>query len=299
MSRKRARSDHSRARSASKGTREPLLALRARPFRPEVPMFRSVLALVGLLVALCGTGLFVGISIVVWSLRTEAMRHADFLADKASGVADAADRAVLFVREVLDKAGAELVAARTAAAVRVPEPVSPLLSMTARRASEELAGSVDRAHGAVLTASDAVVVAGAALEVFKDNPDLRQLFRIDPEQVSTTRQALEAVAGELRQARGILRPLVAGESPTVEQLNAVDATLGQVRRFTDEAAAVVDSARARIAEVRRGVDMWAWRAAMAATLVCALGAVGQAFMARSCWQFLRPRTPATSRGAQQ
>ena len=50
-------------------------------------------------------------------------------------------------------------------------------------------------------------------------------------------------------------------------------------------------ARSKVNDTKRAVDIWAYRLALATTLICALATAGQLFMVRFCWRTLR-RLPA-------
>jgi hypothetical protein len=251
-------------------------------------MIRSALSLAGLLVACAGAGLFVAIGIYAWTLKAEVNQQTTALTARANEAGDAADHAIKFVREVIGQAEKDLTKARGHASDTPTRPVNPLEQMFARRASTELAGSVERAHGAVVTASDAVKVAQAALEVFHDDENLRQFFGVRPDQLTATQSALGNVSGELRQAKSVLGvPVGAGDPLTTEQLNAVDGALKQASGFTDELAKVVTTARGRVNDAKTTVDQWSWRVAIATSLISALAAVGQVFMVRFFWRRLR------------
>jgi hydrogenase maturation protease len=245
-------------------------------------MMRKLLALVGLVIACGGIGLFIALAVYVWSLKSEVNQQAGTLANRAHRAGDEADRAIAFVRDVIDQAGRDLEYARKQTVPKPRKPVSVFEMALAQSASKRLAGSVDRAHGAVVTASDAVVVAEAALRVFDKSEELQQLFGVQPSQVDATKTTLDKASSELRQAQSAL-----GGAPTLEQLNAVDNALGQAVGFTDEMARVVEIARGRVDATRTSVDRWSWRIAIATTLMSALAAVGQLFMARYCWRTLR------------
>src|SRR5215212_6189356 len=117
--------------------------------------FRRVFAVVGLLVSVAGFAGFVTAVGGAWWAKAETDRRTDALATKAHNAVSAADRAVVFVHGVLDKGEEELRHARKEPA----EPVNPFLQLTARRAAESLPASVDQVSAAVVTASDAAVVA--------------------------------------------------------------------------------------------------------------------------------------------
>lgn len=241
-------------------------------------MIRSLLSMIGLIVACAGIGLFVALGIYVWTLKAELNQQASTLSKRANDAGDEADRAIAFVRDVISNAEKDL----KNASEQPAKPASFFEQIAARKASQQLAGSVDRARGAVVTASDTVVVAEAALRVFDDNPELKRLLGIQPGQVDAATTVLGNVSGELRQAQSVL-----GGAPTPEQLNSVDRALGQASRFTDDLARVVTTVRGRVDETKSMVDRWAWRIALATTLMCSLAAIGQVFLARFCWRTLR------------
>jgi hydrogenase maturation protease len=245
-------------------------------------MARKLVSLVCLVVGCGGIGLFVALSVYVWSLKTEVNQQTETLAVKAHKAGDEADRAVAFVRDVIAQAGRDLEYTRRQTQPRPRKPISVFEMALAQSASKRLAGSVDRAHGAVVTASDAVVVAEAALRVFNKSEELQQLFGIQPSQFDATKTTLDKASSELRQAQSAL-----GGPPTPEQLNAVDNALDQAEGFTNEMSRVVEIARARVDTTRANVDRWSWRITIATTVVSALAAVGQFFMARYFWRTLR------------
>ncbi len=250
-------------------------------------MLRPALSLFGLLVACAGLGLFVAIGVYSWTLKAEVNRQTAVLAERANTAGDAADHAVRFVGEVIDQADKDLAGARSRAGDPPRRPINPFVQVAARQASQDLAGSVERAHVAVVTASDAVKVAQSALKVFEDSDEIKHLFNVHPEQMDATRSTLGNVAGELRQAQTVIGTVPGADDPTPEQLNAVGSALEQARTFTDELAKVVTTARSRVNDVKTTVDRWTLRVALATTLVCALAAVGQVFLARFCWRRYR------------
>lgn len=253
-------------------------------------MARSFLALAGLLLAFAGSAAFVAAGVWVWKLKAEVNLQADYIAGRADAAGDAADHAIGFVGEVIDRARKDLGVAR--AQVAVPAPVNPFLQMSARQASLQLAGSVERALGAVVAASDAVVVIDAVLDVVSENPQLEKLFGVHPDQLHATRGTLVSVADQLHGARRVLGvPVDAGSAATAEQLDAVDQALRMADDFRKEMDRVVKDARDRVDGAKRTADLWAWRAAWGTTAVCAVGLLGQFFTARFCWRKLR-RLPA-------
>ena len=118
--------------------------------------------------------------------------------------------------------------------------------MTARQASQQLAGSIERPLGAVVTASDAVVVIDAALDVVGDYPELENSSASIPTRSRQTRGTLVSVARELRRrtTSSAFRSRPA-RSPTAEQLDAVDAALQDGGRVPGEMSAGRDSSTRR------------------------------------------------------
>ncbi|MDY3552089.1 hypothetical protein R5W24_001169 [Gemmata sp. JC717] len=249
---------------------------------------RSVFAAAGLLVSLAGLSVFASSAAGVWWAKAEAGRHAASLAGRVNAAADAADHGIGFVREVLAQAEQDLARARASTAAVPAEPVNPLVRFGARHASQELAGSVDRATAAVATASDAVVVANTALELFDKDSTLQNWFRVRPEQLEQTRVDLNAATRDLKKARTVLGiPVAPGGAPTADQLNTIEAGLTQARELTDRMGAAVTATRAKVADTRRQVETWVRRVAIGVTALGVLGAAGQFFAARFCWRVLR------------
>lgn len=252
-------------------------------------MSRRLLSITGLIIALAGTGVFIAIGVQVWTIKAEVNRQTAELAGRANGAADAADRAINFVGEVVTLAKDEL--ANTRKQTNVPEPVkvNPFVQMAARQASIDLTGSIDRALGAVVTASDTVVVAETVLEMASADPRLEKVFGVHPDQIHQTRTALATVSGELRQARSILGVPISpgGDLPSAEQLDAVDNALRMADEFRAEMGRIVGVARGRVNETRQLIDLWAWRLSLTVTVLCVWGAVGQFFVARFCMRKLQ------------
>jgi hydrogenase maturation protease len=250
-------------------------------------MARRFLSLVGVLVALAGTGVFVFVAVKVWHVKADVNRQARYLVAKAHSAGDATDRAIGFVREILAKAKSDLAIASVRPATGAAGAVSPILHLTAAHASRELLGSVERAQGAVLAAADAVVVADAALDVASGDdyfPELDKLFGLSPEHLKQSRSALVSISGELQSARGIL-----GTAPanlTVDQLSAVNAALDQANDLTNRLSDVVKMARARVNGAKAEVDLWAVWLSYAVTALAAVAAIGQLFMLRFCMRKL-------------
>jgi hydrogenase maturation protease len=251
--------------------------------------FRRVFATIGLFVSLAGFIVFTSAAVVVWWVRAETNRRTDDLVVKAHGAISAADTTVTFVHQVIDQGQADLKEARKQKPAAPQEPVNPFLQLTARKASESLAGSVERANTAVRAASDAAVVAEAAVHVFSDDSQMSELknwLGIKPEQLHQTRNQLNRASSELNQVKTVLGvPL--GEGPTEEQLQMVETAFGQARELTNQMGKVVSTARTRVDETKRTIDLWALRVALIITVAGVVGAVGQFFMARFCVRVLR------------
>lgn len=254
-------------------------------------MFRKLLLITGLLLGIAGFGLFAATGWYVWAIKAEVNRQGDSLATKANATADAADHALGFVRDVIGRAEAELSTAREQPfpSGRPRAPVNFAVQIAAIRASQDLVGSVERAQGAVLAASDAVVVVNAALNVAGNYPELSQLFGFTPEQIGATQSTLGSVADELQHAKGILSISPELSQLTPEQLYAIDDTLGRVKGLTAQMAEVVNNIRTRVNETRASVEAWSRWIAIGVTFASALGALGQVFLARFCWRKLRHR----------
>jgi hypothetical protein len=67
----------------------------------------------------------------------------------------------------------------------------------------------------------------------------------------------------------------------------VEAALVQARDFNEKMGQVVTDARERLEFLKHTVDVWTLRLALGTTALCAVGALGQLFMARACWRGLR------------
>ncbi len=250
-------------------------------------VIRNLLAVVGLLVALASFAVFVAATISVWQMKVEVNRQTDALAIRAHAAVDAADHAVAFVSDVVTQAEGDLKKAR-AATPPSQEPVNPFVQLGARKASENLAGSVERANAAVVTASDAVVVAETALKLFGEDEQLKSWFGVKPEQLVQTKTDLGSASRELTNVRTILGiPISDGAPPSAEQLMTVESALTQARSLTNQMNNAVTTTRTRVNETKREVDKWVLRIAVGVTVVGVIAAFGQFFMARFCWRVLR------------
>jgi hypothetical protein len=248
-----------------------------------------LLAVLGLVVAVVGFVGFISAIVSVWKLKTEVNQRTDVLAGRAHVAINAADHAVEFVREVITQSQTDLTETRRRQSAAPQQPVNPFLQLSARRASENLVGSVERANAAVITASDAAVVAEAALNVFGEEgqmSDLKAWLGVKPEQLAQTRTDLGTATRELKSVRTVLGVPVDCQL-TAEQLVTVESALNQAAGFTEQMGKVVATARTQVDETKRTVDLWVLRVALGVTLVGVLGAAGQFFMARFCWRVLR------------
>lgn len=255
-------------------------------------IIRTTLTVAGLAVSVAGCITFATAAVVVWKAKAEVDRRTDALATKANTAVNATGRAVKFVSEVVTQGEKDLKATRANPPPPVTrKPVSPFERLAARRASENLAGSVERANAAIVTASDAVEVAQSALNLFEsDEPveGFKTWLGVKPEQLTQTRTELGTASRELKNVRTILGvPISDGAHPTADELRTVESALQQARSLTDQMERVVDKARDRVNETKRTVDLWVQRIAVGVTVVGVLGALGQFFMARFCWRVLR------------
>ena len=246
----------------------------------------------GLVVSVSGFVGFIALAIGAWPARTEANRRTDDLARRAHAAVNPADRAIAFVRQVITVADADLADARQgASAAPPPTAFNPFAMLAARKASESLVGSVERATTAVTTASEAAVVAESALELFDQDEELQRWIGVRPEQLAQARTGLESASRELGRARTLFGPVPEGQRPTEEQLGMVKSALDQARDFTDRMDKAVATVRTRVDETKTLADLWVLRIAIAVTALSSLAAVGQFFMVRFCWRVLR-RKPA-------
>jgi hypothetical protein len=248
---------------------------------------RRVFSALGLIVALAGIGVFVGTAVTAWRVKAEVIQRTDDLVVQARTAVDAGDHAVSFVREVINRADQDLNATRQTMAMAPREPANPFLRLTAQRASQNLAGSVERASAALVAASDAVVVGESALQLLGQDELVKKWLGVKPEQLAQSRAGLGTASNELQRVRTVLGIPVEGAQPTPEQLVTVEAALGQARDFTEQMGRVVADARKQIEDLKQAVDQWALRVALGVSALCALATVGQLFMLRSCWRGLR------------
>jgi hypothetical protein len=256
-------------------------------------MIRSAVAYLGILFAVLAATVFVTLGVWVWSLKADANQQCESFAERANSTLDKAENANKFVRNIIGNAERDLLLTRYKAVEHVPSPtIDPIFRLTAQKASEDLAGSVERAHNAVVLASEAVVVADAALDVVGGEPKLKEMLGVRPEELDATRSALGNVTTELQKARDVLgvTPTVPGSGPTDEQLSAVDNALGRARAFTNEVEQVVSSTRERMNDTKQKVDLWAWRSAVGMSILSGIGFCGQLFTINFFWRLRRGRS---------
>ena len=253
-------------------------------------MIRSAFALVGLILAFAGMGLFIAIGIWIWSVKAEVNRQTEALSGRANKTLDSAHDAIEVVREIIEKAENDLAATRLEMLTQAPPAINPVIRSAARGASQNLAGSVEQAHGAIVIASEAVVVADAALNVVGDDLELKKMFNLKPEQLDATRTALGKVSFRICSRPKTFSDLL----PTLRMIPDLRAVVRggrcgsvQARGFTDEVCKVVESTRTRVNETKQKVDLWAWRGAVGTSTIAAFGVLGQFFMARFFWRLLR------------
>src|SRR4051794_6259685 len=115
-------------------------------------MLHKSLAAAGIAFACVSSGLFVAAGVVVWKVRAEVDRQTVYVVAQAHTAGKAADDAVEFVGKVIGQAQTDLNDTRKHVADPEPARVNPIVRMSARQASVNLAGSVERALGAIVAA---------------------------------------------------------------------------------------------------------------------------------------------------
>ncbi len=249
---------------------------------------RRISAAAGLTVALVGFTVFATSAYATWRVKAEVNQRTDDLASNADKAVDSADHAINFVRDVLNASENDLRDARQQPREMPSATVNPFVRIGARQTAQRLAGSVQRADAAVTAASDAVIVAQKAIDLFGQDEQLKRWFGVQPEQVSETRLDLVSASREIQRVRDVLgSPLASSAAPTEEQLVMLAGAIQQGRSFTDRMALVVATIRTRVHETKRTVDVWSLRIAIGITAVGVLGALGQIFMARFFWRLFR------------
>jgi hypothetical protein len=201
---------------------------------------------------------------------------------------------------VIARAEAGLAAARAEAASQPPaKNEDPLVRIAMAKARRELPAQVERARDAVGIASEALVVAGAAIDVFEERPSDGSTLGIRPEDMQNARSQLDTAAGELSNARHVLGIPIpnADGSATPEQLTQVEDALRRARAVTDQMDGALGEAREKVNLAKDQVETWTLRAALCATALGGLATLGQFCMARACLRGIRRRRGLEGVGA--
>jgi hypothetical protein len=261
-------------------------------------MLRRALSVAGLLLAVAGFVTFVGLGVGAWVAKREADRQAAAVSEKAHQAGDIAERVIALVREIIARARGGLAVARSgpADAAGAGAPLDPVMQMVVWKAKRDLPGDVARARDAVGTASEALIVAEAALNVFQEQPVDGTALGVGPGDMQAAKTQLDAAASDLKTARRVLgvpipHPDGAGGA-TPEQLSNVEAALARATEVTDRFDIALDRVRQKVDAATRQAGVWSLRAAVAVSALSALAALGQVFMARACWRGLRSRSAA-------
>jgi predicted membrane-bound mannosyltransferase len=250
------------------------------------------LSALGLVLALAGIGIFVGVGVYSWTLRAEVDRQTGAMVERAHAAGDVAANIIALIREVIARAEAGLAAARAEAVSQPPTKTEdPLVRIAMAKAKRDRPQEVERARDAVGIASEAIVVAGAAIDVFEERPGNGSTLGIRPEDMQNARSQLDAAAGELRNARHVLGIPIpnADGSATPEQLTQVEDALSRARAVADQMDAALGEAREKVNLASDQVEKWTLRAALGTTALGGLAALGQFFMARACLRGIRRR----------
>src|SRR5205085_549683 len=128
-----------------------------------------------------------------------------------------------------------------------------------RQATRDLPGRVELARDAVVTASDAVVVAEAILDVLTENPEVGERFGVHREKLHASRTQLDTTANDLRGARTVLGiPIPGHEMAPIppELLRAVAESLTRAKEFTDQLDRSLDAAREKFRVTKERTLMW-------------------------------------------
>jgi hypothetical protein len=256
------------------------------PYLSEATMVRSYFCVLGLLVAIAGTGFFAGVGIYVWKLRADTLKQTEVLVERAHAAGNVAEQVITLIREVIARAEAGLEASRTSPSdMTVGKDPDPLVRFAMAKAKRDLPQEVERARDAVGIASEALVVAGAAVDVFEERPGEGSSLGIRPEVMRTARTQLDMATKELKSARhvlGIPIPNTDGRA-TAEQLSQVEEALRLAEGVADQMDGALAQARDKVNHAEAEVEAWSWRLAIGITAAAALAAIGQLFMVRACW----------------
>lgn len=252
-------------------------------------MTRKLTFALGLILGLAGFVAFIGIGVGVWIGKREADRQLASNVEKAHRAGDIASNVVTLVRQIISRAKESLAAARAESLLPPGDEQDPFVRLAVWKAKRELPGQVDKARDAVSMASDAVVVAGAVLDVFDERKPDEVVLGVKQQDLKAARTQLDSASSELKNARGILGLEIPGA--TAEQLNQVDRALATATDVTNQVDRAVTEARNKVDELRNKAEKWSLRAAIGTTCLAALAALGQVFLVRACWRGLA-RKPA-------
>jgi len=252
---------------------------------------------VGLVVAVAGGATFAAFGVATWVVRAEVDRQTVALSGKAEIAADVVGNAISLVRQVIARAETGLIEARKEAEEEPPPPpktVNPLVTLGIRQATRDLPGRVELARDAVVTASDAVVVAEAALQVLTEHPEVGERFGVQAHALHTSRTQLDTAVSDLRGARTFFGVPIPGQelapiSP--EMLRAVDDSLAHAKGYADALEQALDSARDKLRTAKVRALQWSLRLAVGSTVLAVLGATGMVFMGVACRRGLRAAPP--------
>lgn len=252
-------------------------------------MLRTVLSATGLVLAVGGFVLFVALGVGAWVAKREADRQVAAAAATAHQAEDVAARVIALVREIIARAQAGLAAARAEPMEPAGAKQDPLVQFALRKAKRDLPADVERARDAVGTASEAVIIADAALGVFEQQPREGSALGVRPEDLHAARSQLDAASLDLRNARRVLGvPIPGPDRPTTpEQLDNADAALARATEVTDALDRALGMAREKVDAAQQTAEVWSLRVALAVSALAGLAAIGQVFMARACWRGLR------------
>lgn len=257
-------------------------------------MLRSILSTLGLVLAAAGFVAFVALGVGAWVAKREADRQVAAMSEKAHRAGDVAERVIALVREIIARARGGLSVARADPANAVTGvQLDPVTQMVVWKAKRDLPGDVERARDAVGAASEALIVANAALDVFLEQPADGTAVGLRPDDMHTARTQLDRAASDLKTARRVLGvPLPAPPADaTPEQLANVDAALARAADVTDRFDDALTRVRTKVEATRRQAEVWSLRVAVGVTGLSALAALGQVFMARACWRGLQSPRP--------
>lgn len=257
-------------------------------------MPRKLLAATGLLLGIAGFIIFLALAVGTWVVRRDADREVAAAAEKAHQAGDVAARVIVLIREVIARANASLNAARSETMQLTPEAEQdPLVRMAMWKAKRDLPGEVEKARDAVGIASETVIVAGAALEVFGEQHHDEAALGVEQGGLQAARTQLDDAARELKNARTVLGVSIPG-SATPEQLTRVDQALTLATQVTDQSDRALVKLRSRVDKVQQQAEWWSLRAAIAISALSGLAGLGQVFLVRSCWRGLKNQSESST-----